>query len=638
MASFEINSSNTDIDIQKLKLEIESSNILSAKVVSITTSSVGVKVLIDAPSSTSAAQLNTLKTTVIDTHDSLQRRRVLVYDSPDGTGSASNKDYVDVTASSTLSSANQYTDNKVAEEIAKLVSTAPAVLDTLGELSDALGDDPNFATTVSTRIGSAESRITTLEARPNITNLNAISDVVISSPSTNQVLQYTGSSWQNSSLASVAISNSYLDLNNRPTLSGLGGQLDDLVDVVITSPTSKGQLLINDGTTFVNSNTVESATASTKTLILKGAASQTANLFEIQDNSGTVLLSIDKNGSVASGIVPVARVTGLSDVATSGSYNDLTNKPTLSTAAGTGSYNDLIDKPTLASFTTLTSPTANEFLKYDGSAWINATIVAANITGLSTVATSGSYSDLLNKPTLSTAAGTGSYNDLTDKPTLSTVAGTGSYNDLLNKPAIPSSLDDLSDVAITSATKGNIVVHNGTQFVNSNTIESSGAAVKGLVVKAAASQTANILEVDHSDNSNIFAVSPSNIETTYNSVTSKETNASVTTTNATQTTLFSLTLADNTVYAFDVNLVGRLSSTTTKNIYGKITFSVFRNNGGAATLSADYGGPIIQSDSSGLPTYDFTVDVSSNDVRIRVTGAASETVKWGANIRYTQIS
>ena len=55
---------------------------------------------------------------------------------------------------------------------------------------------------------------------------------------------------------------------------------------------------------------------------------------------------------------------------------------------------------------------------------------------LSTVATTGSYNDLTDKPNLSTVATTGSYNDLTDKPNLSTVATTGSYNDLTNKPNI----------------------------------------------------------------------------------------------------------------------------------------------------------------------------------------------------------
>lgn len=46
--------------------------------------------------------------------------------------------------------ANTYTDNA----IAGLVDTAPATLDTLNELAAALGDDPNFATTVSNSIGT----------------------------------------------------------------------------------------------------------------------------------------------------------------------------------------------------------------------------------------------------------------------------------------------------------------------------------------------------------------------------------------------------------------------------------------------------------------------------------------------------
>src|SRR5699024_10063433 len=37
--------------------------------------------------------------------------------------------------------------------VASLVDNAPEALDTLQELADALGNDPNFATTVSTEIG-----------------------------------------------------------------------------------------------------------------------------------------------------------------------------------------------------------------------------------------------------------------------------------------------------------------------------------------------------------------------------------------------------------------------------------------------------------------------------------------------------
>ena len=93
----------------------------------------------------------------------------------------------------------------------------------------------------------------------------------------------------------------------------------------------------------------------------------------------------------------------------SGSYNDLTDKPTFSTVATSGSYNDLSDKPTI--------PNAQVNSDWNASSGI---------------------SQILNKPTLSIVATSGSYNDLLNKPTFSTVATTGSYNDLSDKPTIPS--------------------------------------------------------------------------------------------------------------------------------------------------------------------------------------------------------
>ncbi len=53
----------------------------------------------------------------------------------------------------TLISANSYTDGKVSA----LVNSAPAVLDTLKELADALGGDANFAASVAGQIGSVAS-------------------------------------------------------------------------------------------------------------------------------------------------------------------------------------------------------------------------------------------------------------------------------------------------------------------------------------------------------------------------------------------------------------------------------------------------------------------------------------------------
>jgi hypothetical protein len=57
-------------------------------------------------------------------------------------------------ANAALSSANAYTDTK----ITALVNGAPALLDTLDELAAALGDDANFATTVTNAIAAKTSK------------------------------------------------------------------------------------------------------------------------------------------------------------------------------------------------------------------------------------------------------------------------------------------------------------------------------------------------------------------------------------------------------------------------------------------------------------------------------------------------
>ena len=77
--------------------------------------------------------------------------------------------------------------------------------------------------------------------------------------------------------------------------------------------------------------------------------------------------------------------------------------------------------------------------------------------------------------------------------------------------------------------------------------------------------------------------------------------------------------------------MGRLDSTTAKNIWGSMEFGIRRNNGGGATL---IGTRLKTSDTEGSPGYDFDVYAIGNDVRIRVTGAAAETVNWSASIRY----
>ncbi|QGH79679.1 hypothetical protein SEA_ANON_7 [Gordonia phage Anon] len=76
--------------------------------------------------------------------------QTMVYRTADGVTSVG-----EPTAASHAATKN-YVDNKVAG----IVNSAPATLDTLDELAQALGDDPNFATTVATQIGTKVDKLT----------------------------------------------------------------------------------------------------------------------------------------------------------------------------------------------------------------------------------------------------------------------------------------------------------------------------------------------------------------------------------------------------------------------------------------------------------------------------------------------
>ena len=112
------------------------------------------------------------------------------------------------------------------------------------------------------------------------------------------------------------------------------------------------------------------------------------------------------------------------------------NKPTynsneisgLSNVARTGSYNDLLDKPDIGSVVsdtelsiTSTNPVQNKVITQkinllDSDVLEIESSISRIERNLSTVATSGKYSDLIGLPTLSAVASTGKYSDLIEKP------------------------------------------------------------------------------------------------------------------------------------------------------------------------------------------------------------------------------
>ena len=173
---------------------------------------------------------------------------------------------------------------------------------------------------------------------------------------------------------------------------------------------------------------------------------------------------IDAETTLAEKLEDLVEASDLADVATSGSYADLSNKPSipsktsdltndsgfltqhqdisgkansadLAAVATSGSYNDLSNKPTI--------PTVDQ--TYDASS-TNAQSGVAVASGISTA-----IAGKANSADLSTVATSGSYNDLSNKPTIPTV--TSSYSasgtDAVNGTAVASALGTLDYVEYT---------------------------------------------------------------------------------------------------------------------------------------------------------------------------------------------
>lgn len=199
----------------------------------------------------------------------------------------------------------------------------------------------------------------------------------------------------------------------------------------------------------------------------------------------------------------VVKRKDLANVAISGDYSDLYNRPEipdvsdfvryheLSDAAYSGSYNDLKDKPDMTPYakTADLAAVAQSGSYTDLSSTPDLTQYAKN-NDIATVGKSGRYDDLSNKPDLSQyakdadfarVAKSGSFNDLLDAPDMSqyakdnalaAVAKSGSYDDLSGKP----SLDGFINSVEAETIAGNAVSANNVKLQNTATLVVSSSS------------------------------------------------------------------------------------------------------------------------------------------------------------------
>ena len=171
-------------------------------------------------------------------------------------------------------------------------------------------------------------------------SIEAYPSSIVSYPASGLSGTIANSQLDNSTISGVSLGSNLNTLTIGTGLSGTSYNGSSAVTIA-----NSGVLSINGSTGALTNvvltdaaNTITAASASTKPLILKGAASQSANYFEIQNSSGTAIAYINSVGS----FITTDSITATGSVlATNGVYAntgyigaEISAKPFLSTVIG----------------------------------------------------------------------------------------------------------------------------------------------------------------------------------------------------------------------------------------------------------------------------------------------------------------
>lgn len=184
-------------------------------------------------------------------------------------------------------------------------------------------------------------------------------------------------------------------------------------------------------------------------------------------------VSISGGGGSSSYVLPTASTTELGGVKVDGTTISISNQVI---QVGSIPYNKISNPPAIP---TLVSQLTNDSGFLTTVAW-------TGVTGkptFATVATSGSYTDLIDKPTLFS----GSYTDLTNKPTLFS----GSYTDLTNQPS-----SYTLPTASTTVTGGIKIDGNTLAFNQDGQLYFTGAGVGGYTLPTATTSQLGGVKID----------------------------------------------------------------------------------------------------------------------------------------------
>lgn len=230
--------------------------------------------------------------------------------------------------------------------------------------------------------------------------------------------------WDMQNILSVASFRTWLSSNELNVYYPLATP----TDTKITDNTLIGQLnALAGASSYLDTTTFIATATGTNLPVILDIDAYRKSLAATNDLLATIpeaQVQADWTEADSSAVDYIKNKPTLATVATTGAYSDLTGTPSLATVATSGSYNDLSNKPTIPTVNnaTLTIQKNGSTVKtFTANASSN---VTANITVPTKTSDLSNDSNFVASSALSTVATSGSYADLTNKPTIPTITMT----------------------------------------------------------------------------------------------------------------------------------------------------------------------------------------------------------------------
>lgn len=304
------------------------------------------------------------------------------------------------------------TQTYVDTALSSLVDNAPELLNTLNELAAAIGDNANFIVDITADINSKLS----------LSGGTMTGDLILSGSPAN---------------ALSAATKQYVD----DAISAIPMNTDDVIEgttnLYFTDSRARSAISVTGAGSYDSST---------------GIINIVGGVTSVNGQNGTVVLD---TGDVAEGtnlyFTNLRARTAIS-VAGDLSYNSTTGVISYTTPAGfSGDYNDLTNRPDINLNYVLTN----------GNTTTQTAVIPFHYASQATFPNPVTYHGAIAHSHSDGAmyfAHAGSWNRLSNQSELSTVATSGNYNDLINKPSIPSLLTDLN---IVDGSLGQVLTTDG---------------------------------------------------------------------------------------------------------------------------------------------------------------------------------